>query len=155
MKMVLMMTVAILFVTGSAAAQFEVANPLPADQVDLLREVEPQPPTYAINSAIVLTNPHNVRVEFKIQLYDNDGSPAGSGEAVVGPRQLKVIWVSQLLDDQTRRFVGWGEAKTSRALKTSAFLAGIGVSPLPVETQRVRNTDVASRHKLFSVRAAL
>jgi len=144
---------AVLLLVGGAQAQIG-GTAVAVDQADVLREVEPEPPSYAVNSAIVLTNPHNVRAEFKIALYDNDGSPAGGGSAVVGPHQLKVIWVSTLLNDETRRFVGWGAASSSQALQTSAFLVGIGTTRLPVESQRLRNDTAAARRKLFSVLAA-
>jgi len=95
-----------------------------------------------------------VRAEFKIELFANDGSPAGGGSAVVGPHQLKVLWVSTLLRDGITSFVGWGAASSGRALHTSAFLVGIGATQLPVESQRVRNDTTVARRKLFSVLAA-
>ncbi len=122
---------------------------------DVIEEIEPKPPVYSINSAIVLTNPHGRPSGFKIELFDNEGNSAGGGSVTVAPRGLEVIWVSTLLDDPGVRFVGWGIAKSERPLQCNAFLAGVGLSQLPVENHRVRSADSLSRRKLFSVLAAL
>jgi len=150
----LVVTVTVAWASMSPA-QLAVDNGSP-DQAELIREVAPQPPTFAINSAIVLTNPYERPSDFKIELYDNNGNVAGGGSVTVAPRALEVVWVSNLLNEDRERFVGWGVAKSDRPLQCNAYLAGIGVTPLPVENQRVRrSTDARSRRKLFSLLAAL
>jgi len=152
-KMVGMTALALLATATMATAQLEVAEGA-RDKADLIREVEPQPPTFPVNSAIVLTNPYGRPGEFKIELYDHDGNVAGGGSVVVAPRALEVVWVSTLLNDGIENFVGWGLAKSTHALECNAYLAGIGVTELPVKEQRLRNTDARSRRKLFSLLAA-
>ena len=137
---------------SASSAQLTAAVDGSLDRADVIREMSPPPPTYAVNSAIVLTNPHNRPAGFKIELFNYDGTDAGSGSVTVGPRQLEVIWVSTLLEDDTRRFVGWGRAKSERPLQCNAFLAGIGVTELPVKERPTRSSS--SRAKLFSLLAA-
>ena len=145
--------VALLMSTQVGLAQTAVG--VSNDHAAVIAEMLPKPPTYSINSAIVLTNPHGRPSDFKIELFDDKGNRAGGGSVTVAARGMEVVWVSRLLEEQGRRFVGWGIAKSERPLQCNAFLAGIGVSPLPVKNRRVRNTDLTSRHKLFSVLAAL
>ncbi len=147
--------VASLWAAGAFGQTAIDATNISTDRAAVIAEMVPKPPTYSINSAIVLTNPHGRPSDFKIELFDDKGRSAGGGSVTVAPRGMEVIWVSKLLDDQTRRFVGWGVAKSERPLQCNAFLAGGGFSPLPVKNHRVRNTDLSSRRKLFSVLAAL
>ncbi len=156
MKRIYVLAVAaILLASAPVLAQLDRgAGDVSPDAVDVLLEVEPRPAPYPVNSAIVLTNPHNRPTGFKIELYDHEGNAAGGGSVTVAPRALEVIWVSTLLADEGARFVGWGIAKSERPLQCNAYLAGIGVTRLPVENQRVRRTDATTRRKLFSVLAA-
>ncbi len=157
-KFCLVAVAALVMASGTAFAQLVgVTEEVAPDAVDVLLEVEPrpEPSVYPVNSAIVLTNPHNRPTGFKIELYDHEGNVAGGGSRTVAPRALEVIWVSTLLEDEGARFVGWGIAKSERPLQCNAFLAGIGVSRLPVENQRVRlSSSSTTRRKLFSVLAA-
>ncbi len=156
MKKIYLLAVAAMVLAGSPAlGQLDaLVGDVSPDAIDVLLEVEPRPAPYPVNSAIVLTNPHNRPTGFKIQLYDHEGNAAGGGSVTVAPRALEVIWVSTLLEEEGARFVGWGVAKSERPLQCNAFLAGIGVTRLPVENQRVRSTDATTRRKLFSVLAA-
>ncbi len=149
---------AVMLVSGPASAQLAgVVGDVSPDTAEVLLQVapRPEPVVYPVNSAIVLTNPHSRPTGFKIELYDHEGNVAGGGSRIVGPRALEVIWVSTLLEAQGEPFVGWGMAKSERPLQCNAFLAGIGVSPLPVESSSARlSTANTTRRKLFSVLAA-
>jgi hypothetical protein len=154
-KVYLAVVGALVLASGSALGQLaEMADGGSLDAADVLTEVEPRPAPYPVNSAIVLTNPHDRPAGFRIELYDHEGNVAGSGSRTVAPRALEVVWVSTLLNDEGARFVGWGIAKSERPLQCNAFLAGIGVTQLPVEGRRVRNSSGPVRRKLFPVLAA-